>query len=1559
MKLQIKHCPFPDNELLFVVECDGKQSQPVALTSPYELQIEKYNTNLQQDLQWYLEKYIELPIEAYRTHAKDIQITLSQWGRNCFDTLFVNSSARELYNKAQQEDLTKLHIIIISKDPEVLSWPWEALKNQDNEFLSQHCRITRQIELDKIGNIQPLLDTLPQDKLNILYIIARPIDLDYIEYQTIARTFIDFITTEEGLPAHIDVLRPPTFEKLQQILEEKPNYYHIIHFDGHGKFNSESGGLLAFEGHDYSSNLVKATKLGKLLREYNVPLVVLSACQSAMQSKNAKDPFASVATKLLQEGICSVVAMSYILWVSGAKVFVPAFYQQLFKEGNIDKAMLVARQAMYNNNLRDAFTGSVELYDWIVPVLYQQTLENNMPKLQPILKCENDLSVSAQFLGDYCFIGRDQAIQQLERIICLESAGILIHGMAGEGKTTLIKGFLQWLKATNGLTTEVFWFNFQNIHSAEHIINKLSDSLIGTQESALSIEEKLSHVTIALKNKPFFIVWDNFESASGIPNTEVSALISEVDRNLLKQLLHDLRGGKTKVLITSRSPENWLTSEECQRLPLNGLQGQELWQYCNAVVKNLDITFDRQSGTYKKLMNKLEGNPLAIRAILLRLKEKSAEELLTELEADFNGLDGDDATRRIQAALLVFERELDQAFTPILRFLGLYEHCVDVYCLEYMLETAKQSNALINECFITLENAGLCHNIGNNRYQLHPALQSCLSRTRPAQETDKQTFVIVMSKLSDVFSTQELYAQWQVFTLFGANFYGALKLAQKINHQESVLILTENLALWALNIRNFVEAEKLYRQYLEVAKKAGSVQAEASAYHQLGWVAEERRDFSAAKQWYNESLQLSQRLGDKQGEANTCHNLGVVAWEQRDFSVAIEWYNKSLAIKQVLDDKRGMAQTYHNLGVVAWEQRDFSAAKQGYNESLQINKVLGDKHCVAQTYHNLGLVAGEQRDFTTAMKQYKKSLSIKQKLGDEYGVAQTCHQLGLVAQERRKFAVAKKWYNKSLQSSIRLGDEQGKANTYHQLGRVAWEQCDFATAENWYIKSLQISQDLGDALGVAKTCHNLGLVEFEQRNLIAAEEWYNKALKISQDLGDEHGVAQIYHNLGMIAQEQRDFSVAEEWYIKSLQIERKVDNEYGVAQTCHNLGIIAFERGDFTVAVEWFNESLIIKRKLGDEQGKAQTYYQLGLVAQKQRDFTVAIQQYNQAINFSYMASDESGVAQIYHQLGLVAQEQRDFTIAIEWCYKSLKLNQDLGDRHGVAQTYHQLGLVAQEQNDLDTAEEWYNKSLSICRKLGDEHGAAQTYHNLGLIAWAQRDFTTAKKRYNKALTIYLKMGDEHGVAQIYHNLGTVAREQSDFITAEKWYTESLQINQKVGNEQGVSITYHGLGNVAYERGDFDAAENWYNQSLQISLRLDDEQGVAHTCHNLGRIAQAQQDFVKAKEWYNKSLQINQKLADEYGVILTYQQLGQVAEAQRDFTVAIAWYTKALKINQKLDDEHGIAKTYQSLGNVTYEQRDFTATEKWYNKAIQLFEQLGDKHNSEIVKQSLTKLRNC
>ena len=92
--------------------------------------------------------------------------------------------------------------------------------------------------------------------------------------------------------------------------------------------------------------------------------------------------------------------------------------------------------------------------------------------------------------------------------------------------------------------------------------------------------------------------------------------------------------------------------------------------------------------------------------------------------------------------------------------------------------------------------------------------------------------------------------------LHGANFHFALHLSQRLAMEQHFGALTQSLAAYAQNSRNFVEASRLFSELAQHAAARANWEVEASAYHQLGMIAEEQRDFAAAREWYLKSLAI-------------------------------------------------------------------------------------------------------------------------------------------------------------------------------------------------------------------------------------------------------------------------------------------------------------------------------------------------------------------------------------------------------------------------------------------------------------------------------------------------------------------------------------------------------------------------------------------------------------------------------------------------------------------------------------------------------------------------------
>ena len=226
---------------------DARSTETVAIPSPVGFPVEGRPNDLMFELRWYLEGFLDYPFPPETEHAERVRDALRQWGMEAFNKLFGDRRGGEIFNDATREGYESLHLLISSDDPQVLGWPWEALHDPQAGQLAQTCQIERR--LNTVRRPDRIDQPWPKNQVNILLVTARPYEGD-VRYRSISRPLVELIDKQD-LPAQVTVLRPPTFENLREHLRERPNHYHIVHFDGHGSYgqaHAPSGGPFMLQG---------------------------------------------------------------------------------------------------------------------------------------------------------------------------------------------------------------------------------------------------------------------------------------------------------------------------------------------------------------------------------------------------------------------------------------------------------------------------------------------------------------------------------------------------------------------------------------------------------------------------------------------------------------------------------------------------------------------------------------------------------------------------------------------------------------------------------------------------------------------------------------------------------------------------------------------------------------------------------------------------------------------------------------------------------------------------------------------------------------------------------------------------------------------------------------------------------------------------------------------------------------------------------------------------------------------------------------------------------------
>ncbi|MGP4010775.1 tetratricopeptide repeat protein [Streptomyces sp. 4N124] len=1039
-----------------------------------------------EELRWYLEDYLRAPFGVYGERGPRVEMELPKWGAQIFEAVFGSGPARDAYTRARARGCP-VQIVVRSGAAEYLGLPWELMSDPERPTpvaLDDQVVVSRRLPTAALGDVF----TVGGSRLRVLMVISRPHGTADVGYQMIARPLLRRLEAVRG-QVDLVVLRPPTLDHLREVLGEARKAgepFQIVHFDGHGVFGhtpamGEGGGawgppvmfqgpgpqgMLAFEKPSGGgSDLVPAGRVAQVLKHAQVPVVVLNACQSAVMGSQVE---ATVATRLLQEGAGAVVAMAYSVYAVAAAEFMAAFYERLFAGDLLSEAVSAGRRRLDRHPLRPSPKGMLPLADWVVPVAYersevrfprlrtergeQESLDNLLDRMreQPDTEEGERAGPETPLAAEGEFTGRDALLYTLDTAARLNRV-VVLHGPGGTGKTELAKAFGRWWRDTGALDDEdgVIWHSFEPgvaTFGLEGVITNIGLSLWGTEFARVDPSRRQALVEKALTSHRLLLLWDNFESVHTLPDpTNATKPLSEPERDELRHFLRRIAaGGKSAVIVTSRTPETWLGTE-IRRIPVAGLETDEANEYAEQLLSPYpDTRRHRESKAFGELMQWLDGHPLSMRLILPRLDTTSPRELLSGLQGTTPLPDPDDGDRTtsLSASIAYSFTHLSPADQRALTVLSLFHGVADADVLG-LLSAASESPEWFRghtaaEWTQVLERAtevGLLTSLGANMYGLHPALPAYLTahwRTL-APDTHRDQRGAAERALLEACA---VFGAWLDQQIRGGDAQLAMAL---ISHQRRTL---GSMLGYALD-------HGLWDQVQDIAQPLDEY------WDARGLAAE-------ARAWVDRARVV---LEDPDGSVPDLESSAGALWL---------FLTGSQANRQVMAGQLDQAERTHREVLHALQLQPSTSRQRGY---------------LAAIYHQLGRVAEERGQLEDAENWYHQSLTIEEALGNQPGLASTYHQLGWVAQERGQLEDAENWYHQSLTIKEALGNQPGLASTYHQLGWVAQARGQLEDAENWYHQSLTIEEALGNQPGLASSYGQLGLLSEARQQPREALEW--------------------------------------------------------------------------------------------------------------------------------------------------------------------------------------------------------------------------------------------------------------------------------------------------------------------------------------------------------------------------------------------------------------------------------------------------------------------------------------
>ncbi|KAH7146173.1 hypothetical protein EDB81DRAFT_856654 [Dactylonectria macrodidyma] len=412
----------------------------------------------EEDLKWALEEYaLSQPFEKGR--AVNVHQKIANYAQKVFGQL-----RESIYAVLPAGTANQPIVLLITAPPDEGSLHrihWESLEYLDEVKIFIRRQIGGRQTTAPISS--PLVT---RKKIQLFLLTARSItdEEEDVSYTLVSRVVSRIISAlPDSSQTTLHLVRPGTFNALKRALKDNsdPDASTIVHFDCHGSVSNGTS-YLSFLSKDDNGRLssVDSKRIGKLLAQHHVSMVIMNACDSARAGHGVS---ADLAAALLQQGIPYVVGMRKKLLTSSAPPLLEHLYRNLFVS-RMDpfSAMYHTRRRLHTIRTRTAVLSvEVEVDDYLIPVLYEQDIQTEESSLLPA-----GTGVTTRTLGTSrdkpgpesrtVMVGRDFDLLRVETTLTLQSSIIELTGVLGCGKTHFLQHASRWWKATNFIDV-VLW----------------------------------------------------------------------------------------------------------------------------------------------------------------------------------------------------------------------------------------------------------------------------------------------------------------------------------------------------------------------------------------------------------------------------------------------------------------------------------------------------------------------------------------------------------------------------------------------------------------------------------------------------------------------------------------------------------------------------------------------------------------------------------------------------------------------------------------------------------------------------------------------------------------------------------------------------------------------------------------------------------------------------------------------------------------------------------------------------------------------------------------------
>ena len=214
-------------------------------------------------------------------------------------------------------------------------------------------------------------------------------------------------------------------------------------------------------------------------------------------------------------------------------------------------------------------------------------------------------------------------------------------------------------------------------------------------------------------------------------------------------------------------------------------------------------------------------------------------------------------------------------------------------------------------------------------------------------------------------------------------FEDALKISMNEGYESETTKCLNNISIIYKELGEYDKSLNYIYQSLEQDTKSNNLKGKAIdlnnigvTFHSKAILNNSKEDFVNAEKYYKQCLNLARKLNEKRLEIHVLNNIGAIYTFQEKFEIALHYFHLALNISKEINDIEDQGYILNNIGIVHYNLGNFEESTKYYQKAIQLALGVQRGQILWEAYLELAKANWKQKNIKEALENYKKSIDI-------------------------------------------------------------------------------------------------------------------------------------------------------------------------------------------------------------------------------------------------------------------------------------------------------------------------------------------------------------------------------------------------------------------------------------------------------------------------------------------------------------------------------------------------------------------------------------------------------